>query len=218
MASTRQQNPNPKMSFDAFMTREDKRIIRREILEKRKKFLKENFKGYKAASSKIIDTLKNTEEYKNAKVIMCFVSFEDEVRTHEFIKDALKDGKTIVVPYVEKGNPIMIASEINSFNDLKEGFYGILAPEKDKLRPFDKTLIDLIVTPGVAFDTDGYRVGYGGGFYDKFLADIKDKVSLIGIAFNLQKIDEAPRNQFDIPLNALITESGIKRFDRNKEE
>lgn len=219
MKSTpRQQNPTQKMSFDSFMKREDKRILRREILANRKKFYKEQNKEYKAASNKIIDTLTSTEEYKNARVIMVFVSFQDEVFTHNLIKQALKDGKKVCVPYVEKGNPEMIASHLENFNELKEGFYGILAPLKEKVKPVDPKEIDLIVSPGVAFDKEGYRVGYGGGFYDRFLKKVRLDTHIIAIAFNLQMVTEVPRNAHDVPVHSIITEVGLTIFNKKNEQ
>lgn len=204
--------PPQKMSFEAFMRREDKKIIRRRILGERKKFFEENYKEFKNASNSIMDKLLTSKEYKEAKVIMCFVSFKDEVMTHNIIKTALKDGKILAVPYVEKGNKEMVAAKIENFNELKEGFYGILAPLKDKLNIMDPKDIDLVISPGVAFDKEGYRVGYGGGFYDRFLKNTREDVKIIALGFDLQVIDEAPRGPFDIPVHGLITESGIFNF------
>lgn len=198
----------------------DKRLkeikkARREImLKKRKDFFKTSPDLHSKYSQKIMDILKGTAEYKNASTVMCFVSFGDEVITHEFIKDMIKHGKRVCVPYIIKGKKIMVPSQITDFDkDLKPGYYNILAPTEESLNIITGDSVDLIVTPGVIFDKKGYRIGYGAGFYDKFFASLTKKVPKIAIAFSLQQAIDVPKDEYDIPVDKLITEKGITYFN-----
>ncbi|KAF5063534.1 5-formyltetrahydrofolate cyclo-ligase [Proteiniclasticum sp. QWL-01] len=193
--------------------KEFKKALRRETLSKRKQLAEESPERFHEYSSRIIDTLKQTPEYQNARILMCFVSFEDEVETHQFIKDALTEGKQVYVPYIIREERIMVPAQILNFDeDLVPGYYGILSPREDQLRLKDKAEIDLVVTPGVLFDKNGYRIGYGAGFYDRFFSQIEPSVPKIAIAFSLQQTEEVPTDEFDIPVNKLITEKGITIF------
>lgn len=183
----------------------EKRLIREEILQKRKD-LDKNIRGM--YSEEITNKLLASSYYMNAKTIMCFISFSDEVDTHDFIKRALKDGKEIVVPITFSKSHELKPSRIESFNELEPGFYNILTPKKEFERFIDPNEIDLIITPGVAFKKDGYRVGYGGGYYDRFLSKIPN-TQTIAIAFSLQIVDELPIDNYDIPVDYIYTEKNI---------
>jgi 5-formyltetrahydrofolate cyclo-ligase len=102
----------------------------------------------------------------------------------------------------------MIAVKITSIDDLEKGMYGILEP-KNPL-PFPKEKIDLVIVPGVAFSTDGYRLGYGKGYYDRFLSTFKGR-SLVAIHSSLV-CERLPRLDTDIPIKTLITETGAIRL------
>jgi len=152
----------------------------------------------------ILDKLINSDYYKNSSVIFTFVSFRDEVDTHSFIEYALKDGKSICVPKVPSKKQGMEVYVINSLEDLKEGYFGILEPMSHctKVLPED---IDFIVMPGVAFDREGGRVGYGAGFYDRFLAGLTKQVPKIALAYELQLYEKVPTDEFDIKIDGIIT-------------
>lgn len=182
-----------------------KKSIRDHILDKRS-FLGKN--SHNLSSNTIINKLYESSLYKDAKIIMTFISFGDEVDTHEFIKKSLLDSKRIVVPITFPKTKEIKPSEILDFNELEIGFYNILTPKDEFIRFIDPKEIDLIIVPGVAFDRNGYRVGYGGGYYDRFLSKYPDAVKL-GIAFDLQLIDEVPREHFDIAVDFIFTENKI---------
>lgn len=195
--------------------KELKKRLRKETLAKRKALAEETPLLFEEFSSKIIETLELTDEYKKARTIMVFVSFEDEVMTHQFIKDALADGKNIYVPHILKEEKLMVPAQIFDFDqDLKPGYYGILSPIEGQEILKDPADIDLVVTPGVLFDKRGYRVGYGAGFYDRFFAKMNPAVPKIGLGFSLQQTEEVPTDEFDIPIHALITENGITVFSQ----
>jgi len=151
-------------------------------------------------SSVIKEKLFNSEDYKNAKVVMFYVSFGSEVDTFDMMKKALKD-KKVCVPAV-KGDKI-VASLIKDFKELdKKGKYGILEPSK--IKEIDKKDIDLVIVPGVVFDKRNHRIGYGKGYYDKFLKDFKGKK--VGLAFKMQILEFIPNHDWDVRLDKVISE------------
>jgi 5-formyltetrahydrofolate cyclo-ligase len=185
----------------------DKKILRRNILSKRAALGKN---GSTSLSKKIINRLIDTEYYKNANTIMCYISFGSEINTHEFIRNCIKDGKRIVVPVTFHEPREMKPSQILSFDELEPGYFNILTPKKEFIRYIDPKEIDLIIVPGAVFDRKGYRIGFGGGYYDRFLADkINDKSTKISVAFHLQIIDEVPKEEHDVPVDIIITEKEI---------
>ncbi|MDR7871270.1 MAG: 5-formyltetrahydrofolate cyclo-ligase [Tissierellaceae bacterium] len=182
-----------------------KKTIRNLILDNRSKLGKDKHKTY---SKIIIDKIFNSSLYKNANTIMTFISFGDEVDTHDFIEKCINDGKRIVVPITFPKTKEIKPSEILDFNELEIGFYNILTPKDEFIRIINPEEIDLAIVPGVAFDRSGYRVGYGGGYYDRFLAKYPDIIKL-AIGFELQLIDEVPKEDYDIPVDIIFTEKEI---------
>ncbi len=183
----------------------EKKTIREEILGNKEEIDKNTLNSY---SDSIINTLYNTEYYKSAKTIMTFISFGAEVDTHNFIKTSIANGKRIVVPITIPKTKGLKLSEVLNFDELEIGFYDILTPKEEFIRYVDPSEVDLIIVPGVAFDREGYRIGYGGGYYDRFLADL-DHVTKISLAFDMQIIEKIPRDHYDIPVNYIITEKEI---------
>lgn len=181
----------------------DKKILRKKILQKRAELSTENIVNY---SNIIENKLYKMDYYKNAKTIMSFISFGDEIITHEIIKNSIKNGKSVVVPITIPETKELKVSKILDFSELEIGYYNILTPKKDFLRFIDFNTIDLVLVPGVVFARDGYRVGYGGGYYDRFLSKFKEKINTIGLAFDLQIVEEVPKDSFDIPVDFIITE------------
>lgn len=200
--------------MDVKELKELKKTLRKATLARRKDLADNSPDLFEKHAHSIIATLKDTQEYKDARVIMCFISFQDEVPTHQFIKDALAEGKKIFVPYIITDEKIMVPAEITDFDkDLEPGYYDILAPREESLSIKDRNEIDLVVTPGVVFDQRGYRIGYGAGFYDRFFSQLDPAVPKIAVAFSLQQSEEPlPRDEFDIQIDKLITENGITVF------
>lgn len=145
--------------------------------------------------------LESTQEFKKAKYILVYISTNDEVNTHEFVKDCLERGNKVFVPKVEKEG--LEIYSIKDWNKLKPGNFGILEPFEipDKTHPSE---MDLILVPGLAFDKKGHRVGYGGGFYDKLLKLTKG--IKIGLAFEEQIVDKIPAEEHDVALDLIVTD------------
>lgn len=157
---------------------------------------------------KIFNRLINSEFYRNADVIFAFVSFRSEVDTHRFISYAIEDKKTICVPKIRSKQRGMELFRIESLSDLEPGFFGVLEP-KDTCPEANIGDIDLVLMPGMAFDREGGRVGYGGGFYDKFLVEMGRKVHSIALAYDFQVLDEVPMDSRDIPIDGVITDKEL---------
>lgn len=161
-------------------------------------------------SSTIAREVLNLAAYRRAQTIMTYVAFRNEVRTEIIIREALNQGKRVAVPLCSRARRQLIASQLLDFpGDLAPGTWGIPEPKPEALRPLDPQAIDLVIVPGVAFDRRGYRLGYGGGYYDRFLLRLGQGSVSVGVAFSLQVVDELPCEEHDRPVNLVITESGI---------
>lgn len=172
-----------------------------------KKELRERFKTVrnhlhlkKERSFDMVSSLLDHKKVLASKVISVFVSFGNEIDTLPLISKLFETKKRVVVPWIAK-NDEMIMKEIKSFGDLtEENRYGIKEPKKE-CKAICKEEIDLMIVPGLAFDKKGYRLGYGKGYYDKFLRNTS--ISTIGIGFKEQFIETLPIDEFDVPLNEI---------------
>lgn len=155
----------------------------------------------------IFNRVVNSEIYKNSEVIFIYVSFNGEVDTLKIIEYSLNHNKIVCVPRVICNTKSMEAVKISSTYELAKGLYGILEPKKI-CKAIDKKDIDLVLIPGIAFDKKGNRLGYGGGFYDKFLEkkDLNFKFSTIGLAYEFQVVENIPCEKHDISVDGIITD------------
>jgi len=160
----------------------------------------------KKHSEKIIENLYKSDEFLKAQTVMVYVSYRGEVETHSLIKKLLKEGKRVCVPLCDSKNCSMTARKITSFTELKNGAYGILEPDNNA-PIIDKSEIDFVVVPGCAFSESGHRIGYGKGYYDRFLKDTN--AITCGLCYDFSFTDELPYEETDIPLKLIITERGI---------
>lgn len=182
----------------------NKKELRNKIIEKR---LNVKIEEKKIWDEKIKKTLLESKEYKEAKTVFIYVNMSDEVNTEEIIKAILKDGKRVAVPKVITGLKAMEALEIKSFADLSEsGAFGILEPIMEA-KNISKE-IDISIVPGLAFDNKKRRLGYGGGFYDKFFSKYPNSKK-IALCYNYQIVDEVEVEEFDKEMDMIIAESGI---------
>lgn len=188
------------------MKENQKKTIRKEILQKRLRLSP----GEVAAKSRAIaEQVFDLPAFAAAKTIMAYVPFRNEVDTSPIIERALSTGKRVVVPISELSTMRLIPSEIWDYpGDLTEGTYGILEPRPDCVRPRDPNEIDLVLVPGVAYDFCGNRLGYGAGFYDRFLDSLPQAKS-VALAFSLQVLDDAYPEPHDHPVQFLVTEEQV---------
>lgn len=156
-------------------------------------------------SNKILEKLISIPEYEISERIYAYVSYNQEVSTAGFIKKAISDGKCVLVPKVY--GDIMRYHIIKSFDELKPGAYGILEPDNDMT---DDVYEGFMLLPGLAFDEKKHRMGYGGGFYDKYLSGHK-KHFKAALAYDFQVFDSIPAEEYDVPADIIVTEERIIR-------
>jgi 5-formyltetrahydrofolate cyclo-ligase len=152
----------------------------------------------------IFSKLTGGSDYRNAATIFIFVSFRSEVDTHRIIRKALEDGKVVAVPKVLSRAEGMRAFRIESMEDLQEGYFGVLEP-REGCPEIPVGDIELILMPGAAFDREGGRIGYGGGFYDRYISEAGKDLRKVALAYRMQVLDRVPMEENDIRVDAIIT-------------
>lgn len=190
---------------------ERKRSLRKEILAQRNELPEE---AVAEKSQRIRKRLLALAEFKKAKVVMFYVAKDKEVRTERIIRESLRMGKRVAVPLSRVEERNLIPLLLTDYGELIPGAYGILEPEKKCHRPIPLKNLELIIVPGVAFDRQGQRLGFGGGFYDNFLGKVPANIPRLGLAFELQMVEELPVGGNDAPVDGIITEKRI--YLRNK--
>ena len=182
---------------------ETKEHIRKITIQKRKELsIEERFEK----SDSIAERLFNTAQWNNAEIILAYADFNFEVMTDKIIMTAILQKKKVFLPKVDGDK--MSFYRIYSLEELSVGNFGIREPldlEMEKLDALTNEKI-LMIVPGVAFDTKGNRIGYGKGYYDKFLSEFPIK-DTIAIAFSCQIYDEIPYNKEDKTIAKIICES-----------
>ncbi len=160
-------------------------------------------------SQAIIKQIIKSDEYKNAKHIGVYLAMPEEVNLQTLIETAWQDGKSVYLPVVIGwGKPLLFAPYTTDSQLVKDAL-NIDIPNTDTDSYIGADKLDLVITPLVAFDENNNRIGMGGGFYDRTFTckDTQDKPTLIGVAFAEQKTDSLiPMNEWDIPLDKIITE------------
>lgn len=184
----------------------------------KKKCLRNNYKkirdeipesARKEKSLAIFSRLKSLDEYKKAKRVFLFVSMGSEVETIHWLDDLLNE-KEVLIPTTKKGDPEMKMARLLSKDELVENYWGILELPEDLATAREEATCDLIITPGLAFDHSGYRMGYGGGFYDRFFSTHKG--FRLGVGFHEQLVVDVPRDAYDLPVHAFLSETDYLVF------
>ena len=161
-----------------------------------------------ARSAAIHDRSLALPELEGARTVMLYWSFGSEVATGPLI-DRLRDQGTIIVLPRIRGPQDIEAVAFEPGDPLRQTSFGAREPAAGAV--VDPGSIDVVVPPGVAFDRSGRRVGYGGGFYDRFLPMLGRAVPRIALAFDVQLVDELPAGGFDLPVDVIVTESRVLR-------
>jgi 5-formyltetrahydrofolate cyclo-ligase len=165
------------------------------------------------ASAAIVAELTAMAELREATTVMCFASFRTEVDTGPLLDWCLRHGKRLALPRVTGPRTLECRLVTDTQRDLEPGSWGILEPV-DRLSALDPGEIDCVIVPGSAFDREGGRLGYGGGFYDAYLRLLRPDVPRVAGAFACQLCDEVPMEGHDLRIDALVTEEGVLRFRR----
>jgi 5-formyltetrahydrofolate cyclo-ligase len=183
-----------------------KRAIRRSVIERRDALPPAERAERSARIARHVHAL---PEIVRAITVMAFWSFGSEVETAPLLTGLHVAGKRVVLPRVERGDVVAVVYDPG--DEVLAASFGAMEPTGAVT--VEPSAVDVVITPGVAFDHEGSRVGYGGGFYDRFLPKTRAGVPAIGVAFSLQLVDEPlPRGSFDRRIDARVTEDGVLRF------
>jgi 5-formyltetrahydrofolate cyclo-ligase len=165
----------------------------------------------KEKSQQIFDHLKNSPYFSNVTTIMMYAHIGCEVETRETIGLLLGLGKRVVLPYSKDSSGDLGISEIHDLeNGLRNGAGGFPEVPAELRKPFFKSDLQLILCPGVAFDSFGARLGRGKSFYDRFLRELKGQVPIVGLAFDCQICKESlPFEYHDVSMDQIVTENGM---------
>ena len=165
---------------------EQKQMIRQQVLTARHSLAPAEVVE---KSNRIIQRLLKLPQYGKARTILTYLDFRNEVSTASFISQALREGKIIAVPLVNQTEKLITPCRLENYPGegvLVPGAYGILEPAPNKIRPVSVETVDLVIVPGVVFDERGHRLGYGGGFYDRFLPQLRRDAVVVALAYELQ--------------------------------
>ena len=177
----------------------DKKMLRKQVKDEidtlPDAYIKESDEG-------IFQQIINLEAFKKAQVIFAYYSVEREPDTINIIQYALREGKTVTLPVCFKGG-LMEARAIGDLDELESSAYGLLEPLSSKQIVLPEKL-DFIIVPGLTFDLDGYRLGKGGGYYDRYLC--KTTAFTAGITRCRLLKDTLPKEAHDIPVDCIVTE------------
>ena len=174
----------------------DKKTLRKKIREQKRAMTPEQIE---TASAKLVEMFLQTELYRDAKTIYGYLPYNQEVRTVPILEQALADGKRVAVPKVY-GEEMKFVY-LTDLAQVETGYAGIPEPIADGPIGDDPTA--LVLMPGMAFTKAGQRIGYGGGFYDKFLAAEPDHPT-IALCYDFQMVDQLPTEKFDIPVDLVL--------------
>jgi len=162
----------------------------------------------------ILQRVLGLEEYTRARLVHTYVSSKDnEVDTGELIKLSLEGGKRVVIPVVQRDSRALRHAEIRGLEQLRLSAWGLFRPLPDHADWIeDLEEIDLVVVPGIAFDARGGRLGFGGGFYDRFLPQVQ--APKVGLTYDCLLLDEVLVEPHDVSVDIVVTESAVYRNGR----
>ena len=179
---------------------ESKKDIRKKIFAERKLHTDEQIE---AMSRTITDKVTALPAFKNADRILVYADYNHEVVTEYLIKEAWKAGKEVAVPKVVGKD--MVFYKLTDFAQLEKGYFGIPEPARGEIVQWEDAMM---IMPGVAFDPQNHRVGYGGGFYDRFL-EKHPMIKRVAVAFEFQILPSVPTEPTDISPELIVTENTI---------
>ncbi len=187
----------------------NKNELRKTILNIRRR---QNQADVDANSNKILQHLCDWQIFKQSLSILLYKDYANEVKTEQIIAHCLKANKDVIVPVVNGDGKTLTLIQIDQNSTFKKSPLGIMEPEvqADAVRTLYD--VDLVLAPGVAFDLEGNRIGYGGGFYDRLLDEhraIRHLIKVYALAFECQLVDSIAADDGDQSVDGIITEKGI---------
>ena len=164
----------------------------------------------KENSRAIVAIIMGLAEFCKAESVLLTSSFGSEVETGELIARTLASGKTLLLPLVNKASRMLELYEVaDPESQLARGTYGIGEPRPERCRRASNAEVEWVLVPGVVYADDGYRIGYGGGFYDRLLPLLPSGTPRVSAAFQFQRRPEVPHGVHDQTIHAVVTESGV---------
>ncbi|HZV48007.1 MAG TPA: 5-formyltetrahydrofolate cyclo-ligase [Thermodesulfovibrionales bacterium] len=160
----------------------------------------------------IRETLFSLPEFLSAKAVLFYASFRSEVETLSLIRESLAMGKKVLLPKVDTKNSVLTLYEIKNMNELAPGYMGIPEPDLPAKRSAVLDDVDLAIIPGVAFDLQGNRLGYGAGYYDNLLSGRGRKIPIIALAYEEQLVAAIPSEKHDVRVNLIVTDKRVIRI------
>lgn len=185
-----------------------KQQLRQQLREKLNKLSEST---YRQLSDQIANQLFSEADWQQASVIGITISRFPEVDTYKIIQKAWEQNKTVVVPKCEPAGKKMIFRILTDFNELESVYFGLFEPIESRTEAVAKDDIDLLFVPGLAYSRKGYRIGFGGGYYDRFLTTFTGKT--LSLAFSIQMVAELPIESHDIPVKKIITNHEVITID-----
>ena len=161
-------------------------------------------------SLKIWKGMKGLPEFRKAGSVMFYLALPDEVETEQMMRESARTGKNLIVPFVDKEAGKMVASWLKDYDtELETGLFGVPEPKVKYRRIVEHKDIDLVIVPGIAFDLRGARLGFGAGYYDRFLKGLREDIPSVAIAFDFQISGKLPAASHDMLMDKIVTERRI---------
>ncbi|UJZ88404.1 5-formyltetrahydrofolate cyclo-ligase [Heyndrickxia coagulans] len=186
----------------------DKAEMRREMIGWLKRL---DFSEKQAIEEKLQQILFSSGLWKNAGTVGVTVSQHFEWDTKRIIETGWAQGKTICVPKCVPKEKALVFYQLDDFTQLKKSFFNLLEPEPEETVKIEKQAIDLLIVPGLVFDKKGFRIGFGGGYYDRFLAGFPNQT--VSLVHSYQLKEHVPSESYDIPVRQIVTESGMLKVN-----
>ncbi|GAU08207.1 5-formyltetrahydrofolate cyclo-ligase [Desulfoplanes formicivorans] len=183
----------------------DKSTIRSRLLQCRKAMSRD---ARLAANERILRRITRLEAWQHARSMLLYLPVNGEVDTWPFFEDCMRRHVQVFLPCCRKQEPgCMDFFQVRNKDQLVPGAYNIPEPDPDQCLLMREPSADIVLVPGVGFDRHGFRIGYGGGYYDRFFArHPMDKALIIGLAFACQIMDQLPHDPWDKPVDMVVTE------------
>ncbi len=187
----------------------DKNSLRKELLDRRDAIPPE---VRRIKNRRICEKMLSLDEVNRARTLFFFASFRSEVDTFDMMRTLLPAGKAVVVPKVDKERHVLLLYEVRDVDALTPGYMGIPEPPVTVGEmPADVNDVDLVIIPGAGFDEAGNRIGYGGGYYDRLLAELRRDIPVVAPAYEEQMVGSIPAEPHDVRVSVIVTDRRVIR-------
>ena len=187
-----------------------KKELRQELLQARKQYAVHGWQTAIAAQFLAFYETMKFENRGKPLCVFCYISRSWEVPTDEIVNQLLADGACVCVPRCI-GAGQMEAVVIASRDELEKGTYGIAEPKSGN-RVIGAKEIDVCIVPGLAYDIQGYRIGMGGGYYDRFLRQVRETCETVGLMYDTFVLENVPHDVYDVAVKHILTETGFRKM------